>query len=399
MALFEAILRLNKDVSLARQGKEDYVDGVLTVCVLCTLHSIFNAQVQKICSAIGVLTVCVLFALQYFQCSANGDRIIIFKEPIPNMTMKDHVISRDTVSHEGSCRVNCYLHPDCVSINMGPLTGGKLTCELNNATAQKESVLSSMGGHTYLEIENPCSSSPCLNGGTCQAGFTSKGFRCLCTNGSYGIKCEIAKSCSHIKQLHPAAESGAHLIDPDGKGTLAPFNVICNMTGQNGAGVTVISHDSENRTLVDGCNWPGCYSRDIHYTGVSLSQLAMLTTVSAHCEQFIKYECYHSKLLAPSHNPSGWWVSRDSNKMTYWGGATPGSGKCACGMTSSCARQSNVCNCNKNDAQWREDSGLLTDKSTLPVKELRFGDVKKSNQGDDEKGYHILGKLNCYGVI
>ena len=69
------------------------------------------------------------------------------------MAMKDHVISRDTVAHEGSCRVNCYLHPDCVSINMGPLTGGKLTCELNNATAQKESVLSSMRDHTYLEIE------------------------------------------------------------------------------------------------------------------------------------------------------------------------------------------------------------------------------------------------------
>ena len=32
-----------------------------------------------------------------------------------------------------------------------------------------------------------------------------------------------------------------------------------------------------------------------------------------------------------------WWVSRDSTKMTYWGGASPGSGKCACGMNNSCA--------------------------------------------------------------
>ncbi|XP_068692956.1 neurexin-4-like isoform X2 [Montipora foliosa] len=359
-------------------------------------------QVQKICSAIGVLTVCVLFALQYFQCLANGDRIIIFKEPIPNMTMKDHVISRDTVSHEGSCRVNCYLHPDCVSINMGPLTGGKLTCELNNATAQKESVLSSMGGHTYLEIENPCSSRPCLNGGTCQAGFTRKGFRCLCTNSSFaGIHCEMAKSCSHLKQLHPAAESGAHLIDPDGKGKSAPFNVICNMTDKNGIGVTVIIHNSENKTLVDGCNAPGCYSRDINYTGVNLSQLVMLTRVSAHCEKFIKYECYHSRLrFNSSKDPFGWWVSRDSNKMTYWGGATPGSGKCACGMNMSCKGKKN-CNCDKNDANWREDSGLLTDKSTLPVKQLRFGDVGwgGGNKTEDEKGYHTLGKLKCYGVI
>ena len=210
-----------------------------------------------------------------------------------------------------------------------------------------------------------------------------------------------AKSCSHLKQLLPAAESGAHLIDPDGKGKLAPFNVICNMTDKNGIGVTVIIHNSENRTLVDGCEKAGCYSRDINYTGVNLSQLAMLTRVSAHCEQFIKYECYHSRLRFNSNkDPIGWWVSRDSNKMTYWGGATPGSGKCACGMNMSCKGEKK-CNCDKNDAHWREDSGLLTDKSTLPVKQLRFGDVGwvGGNKPKDEKGYHTLGKLKCYGVI
>ena len=62
-----------------------------------------------------------------------------------------------------------------------------------------------------------------------------------------------------------------------------------------------------------------------------------------------------------------WWVSRDSSKMTYWGGASPGSGKCACGMTNSCADSRHACNCDKNDRVWREDSGLLTDKSHLPV--------------------------------
>ena len=41
----------------------------------------------------------------------------------------------------------------------------------------------------------------------------------------------------------------------------------------------------------------GCYLRDIHYTGASLSQLASLTRVSSHCEQFIKYECYDSMLF------------------------------------------------------------------------------------------------------
>ena len=62
-----------------------------------------------------------------------------------------------------------------------------------------------------------------------------------------------AKSCSHLKELNPGAESGTYIIDPDGHGALLPFNVNCNMTDKNGVGVTVISHDSENRILVDGC--------------------------------------------------------------------------------------------------------------------------------------------------
>ena len=70
--------------------------------------------------------------------------------------------------------------------------------------------------------------------------------------------------------------------------------------------------------------------------------------------------------------------------MTYWGGAT-GSSKCACGMTNSCANPSYGCNCDANDKVWREDSGLLTDKTHLPVRQLRFGDT-----GGSAKLYHTL---------
>ena len=59
------------------------------------------------------------------------------------------------------------------------------------------------------------------------------------------------------------------------------------MSDKNGVGVTVISHNSESRTYVKGYNSPGSYSRDIRYTGASLSQLASLTRVSSHCEQFV----------------------------------------------------------------------------------------------------------------
>ena len=225
-------------------------------------------------------------------------------------------------------------------------------------------------------------------------------YTCRATNALTSIEAKVkinspvnhAASCSVIRK-NVSSASGNYVIDPDGEGGLAPFTVYCDMSDKNGVGVTVISHDSERRTKVrDGLGWggPGSYSHDIHYTGASLSQLASLTRVSSHCEQFIKYECHGSVIFR--YGGYAWWVSRDSTKMTYWGGAS-GSGKCACGMTNSCADPSVGCNCDKNDNVWREDSGLLTDKTHLPVKQLRFGDAGSSSQ----KGYHTLGKLKCYG--
>ena len=171
-------------------------------------------------------------------------------------------------------------------------------------------------------------------------------------------------------------------IDPDGEGDLEPFSVYCDMTDKTSVGMTVISHDSKIRSLVIGCEPSGNYSRDIHYTGASLSQLASLTSVSSHCEQFIKYECYHFMVFRGGGY--AWWVSRDSTEMTYWGEASPGSGNCACGMSNSCADPSYGCNCDANDNVCREDSGLLTDKTKLPVKQLRFGDTVHENG----KRYH-----------
>ena len=223
-----------------------------------------------------------------------------------------------------------------------------------------------------------------------EGSYTCKATNALTTiEAKVKINSPVVTSCSVIKKYMSSA-SGNYVIDPDGAGDLAQFTVYCDMSDKNGVGMTVISHDSESRTHVQGCDPRGCYSRDIHYIGASLSQLTSLTKISSHCEQFIKYECYDSGNGGGYH----WWVSRDSTKMTYWGGASPGSGKCACGMTNSCADPRDGCNCDKNDKVWREDSGLLTDKTHLPVKQLRFGDT----QGRSEEGYHTLGKLKCYGI-
>ena len=190
--------------------------------------------------------------------------------------------------------------------------------------------------------------------------------------------------------------SGIYFIDPDG-GDIGetPFEVFCSMTMGDGRGVTIISHDSENRTLVDGFDPHGSYSRDVFYTGATWSQIVALISVSAGCRQFIKYECFGSALFKGG---AGWWVSRDGERMDYWGGASAGSGKCACGVDQNCVDPKEACNCDKELNELREDSGYLTDKRTLPVKQLRFGDTGVYDN-INEYGYHTLGKLMCYGRV
>ena len=205
------------------------------------------------------------------------------------------------------------------------------------------------------------------------------------------------KSCSSLKSGRSGSSSGYYTIDPDGKGGVEPFSVYCDMSDKGGAGVTVMSHDSESRTHVvhiPGCGvTPGCYCcyrKDVSYTGVSTAQMAALTRDSQTCEQFIKFECKNDVAFVPES--VAWWVSRDGRKMNYWGGAGGSANTCACGVTNSCLN-GQKCNCYNGGSGWREDSGLLTDKSALPVTKIRLEDLNKSTV----EGYHTLGKLKCYG--
>ena len=205
----------------------------------------------------------------------------------------------------------------------------------------------------------------------------------------------LAKTCKEIKTRRPKARSGSYIIDPDGPGGHGPFTVFCDMNDKMAVGVTVVGHDSESETQVNGYEARGSYVRNVSYRAeglVNIQHLVGLLDASTNCEQFIKYRCHHARLLIGGY---GWWVARDGSKMQYWGRAKPTDyRKCACGVTipSSCADPMRGCNCDINDSSWREDSGLLTEKSHLPVTQLRFGDTLGG-----EQGYHTLGKLKCFG--
>ena len=190
----------------------------------------------------------------------------------------------------------------------------------------------------------------------------------------------LAETCRDFR-LYGVTGSGKFTINLP---QLDAVQVYCDMGSKNGRGVTVISHDSEARTWVHGYDPPGSYVRKITYS-VSKEHLMELVKVSSKCEQFIKYECKDSVL---SH--FGWWVSFVGKKMKNWGGVDHTRQGCACKLTGSCAGNRH-CNCDINDVNWREDSGLLQEKEYLPVSEVRFGDT-----GPSEYGYHTVGKLKCY---
>ncbi|XP_078374702.1 EGF-like repeat and discoidin I-like domain-containing protein 3 isoform X1 [Oculina patagonica] len=134
--------------------------------------------------------------LVYAVLAEEYDRILVFKEPASDKTFNGHVIRTENVADEGSCRVKCYLEPNCVSVNVGPQEKGSHVCELNNATDESPTLsgLLKRKSYTYHGIENPCHSNPCLGKrDMCQVGFTDRGFRCVCRK-SYREK-QCGKNC------------------------------------------------------------------------------------------------------------------------------------------------------------------------------------------------------------
>lgn len=95
-------------------------------------------------------------SLFFAVLTTEYDRILIFKEPLSNKALKGHLIRTEKVSDEGSCRLKCYLEPNCVSVNVGPLDEGTHICELNNDTDESPShlaVLVERHLYTYYAVE------------------------------------------------------------------------------------------------------------------------------------------------------------------------------------------------------------------------------------------------------
>ena len=79
---------------------------------------------------------------------------------------------------------------------------------------------------------DPCSSFPCLNGGTCDSSANDGSFTCACTAMFAGSLCELANQCASF----PCANDATCTADP----STGNFNCDCTGTGFTGVICTVI---------------------------------------------------------------------------------------------------------------------------------------------------------------
>jgi len=135
----------------------------------------------------------------------------------------------------------------------------------------------------------------------------------------------------------------------------------------------------------------------LEYT-VPDTKIEALITMSEHCEQEILFECK----MAPLKNTAfgqfyyGWWVDRHGERQFYFDGDNEDDHVCGCSKDKSCALSSfnSTCHCDSSLMPlWNSDSGQITNKASLPVRQFQYGAFFSEHQAAKV----TIGKLKCSG--
>uniref|UniRef100_A0A3B5AT90 Contactin-associated protein-like 5 n=1 Tax=Stegastes partitus TaxID=144197 RepID=A0A3B5AT90_9TELE len=187
------------------------------------------------------------------------------------------------------------------------------------------------------------------------------------------------------------SSSGFYFIDPDGSGPLGPAQVYCNMTEKKVW--TVLSHNSSAPVTVQSSSLQKPHVMKLNYSA-SAEQLRAIVSGSEQCQQEVVYSCRKSRLFnTRDGSPLSWWLDREGERRSYWGGFLPGVQQCSCSLEENCVDMNYFCNCDADTDSWTNDTGVLSYKDHLPVSQVVVGDT---NRTGSMAVYHV-GPLRCYG--
>ncbi|XP_051259536.1 contactin-associated protein-like 5 isoform X1 [Dicentrarchus labrax] len=240
-------------------------------------------------------------------------------------------------------------------------------------------------------IRDRCLPNLCEHGGRCSQTWSS--FSCDCSGTGYsGATCHNSiyeSSCEAYKLI--GSSSGFYSIDPDGSGPLGPTQVYCNMTEEKVW--TVLAHNSTAPVTVQGSSLLKPHIMKFNYSA-SAEELQAIVSGSEQCQQEVVYDCKRSRLFnTKDGSPLSWWLDREGERRSYWGGFLPGVQQCSCSLEENCMDMNYFCNCDADTDTWANDTGVLSYKDHLPVSQIVIGDT---NRTGSQAVYHI-GPLRCYG--
>ncbi|KAF6733006.1 Contactin-associated protein-like 5 [Oryzias melastigma] len=92
-------------------------------------------------------------------------------------------------------------------------------------------------------------------------------------------------------------------------------------------------------------------------------------------------------------SPLSWWLDREGERRSYWGGFLPGVQQCSCSLEENCIDLNYFCNCDADTDAWANDTGLLSYKEHLPVSQIVIGDTNRTGS----RAVVHAGSLRCYG--
>ncbi|KAM4558199.1 contactin-associated protein-like 5 isoform 1-T1 [Odontesthes bonariensis] len=311
-------------------------------------------------------------------------------EPSSSMELWERVESRSSF-YFGGCRPR-----DC--LGQTPAFQGCMQLifinnQLVNLSLVQQGIL---GNYNQLQFDtcnmkDRCLPNLCEHGARCSQTWSS--FSCDCSGTGYsGATCHNSiyeSSCEAYKLS--GSSSGFYFIDPDGSGPLGPAQVYCNMTEKKVW--TVLSHNSTAPVKVQGSSPQKPHIMKLSYNASS-EQLRAIVSGSEQCQQEVVYSCRKSRLFnTKDGSPLSWWLDRDGERRSYWGGFLPGVQQCSCSLEENCLDMNYFCNCDADTDSWANDTGVLSYKDHLPVSQVVIGDANRTGS----QAVYRVGALRCYG--